>query len=479
MYGDKEYVIRAGTLGLRLEEANELTLEKQIPIEDSEGMALSGFNFSLVNEGKIDTDYTIYLDDIALDSGETRMPDSAIRYSLTRNNVVGEAKDLESMGANPNRILEVGSVAADETVNYTLKIWLDYDATTEEASGKTFKAKLRVEASQAEIKTASEVLVAKANAEDLDYTAATSEQQKEMWTFSHPETEQTEALTDYRYIGADPNNYVTFNDETWRIIGVFTVDDGTGKKEERLKIIRDESIGNYSWDNKDTTTGAGTDHGKNDWSDARLNYLLNPEHEAESVGGSLYWNSGSGTCYSGASNATTNCDFTETGLKEATKNMIGDAVWYLGGVGNYVGISNGLTSHFYSYERGTTVYSGNATSWLGKVGLIYPSDYGYATSGGSITDRNSCLNKELYNWKDSSYSDCKNNNWLYNSSVQWTMIPLTSGSNSVFCLNTSGHLFHVIARSTSYTIHPVVFLKSSVKIDSGDGSASNPYVFKS
>ena len=148
IYGEKSYLVRAGSLELRLEEGNELTLEKQIPLEDSEGMKLNGFNFSLINEGKISTDYTIYLDDIELGVGETRMPDSAIRYSLTKNDVVGNASDLSSMGTNPNRVVDKGSVVASKRVNYNLKIWIDYDATTEEASGKTFKAKLRVEASQ-------------------------------------------------------------------------------------------------------------------------------------------------------------------------------------------------------------------------------------------------------------------------------------------------------------------------------------------
>ena len=148
LHGKEEYMVRAGSLGLRLEESNELTLERQIPIEDSEGMKLDGFNFSLINEGNIDTDFTIYLDDIELSGGETRMPDSAIRYSLTKDSVVGNASDLTSMGVNPNRVVDTGTVAVDETINYTLRIWIDYDATTEEASGKTFKAKLRVETSQ-------------------------------------------------------------------------------------------------------------------------------------------------------------------------------------------------------------------------------------------------------------------------------------------------------------------------------------------
>ena len=148
LHGKEEYMVRVGSLGLRLEEGNELTLEKQIPLEDSEGMILDGFNFSLINEGNIETDYTIYLDDIELDEGETRMPDSAIRYSLTKNEKAGSADDLSNMGVNPNRVVDSGSIAVDETINYTLRIWIDYDATTEEASGKTFKGKLRVEASQ-------------------------------------------------------------------------------------------------------------------------------------------------------------------------------------------------------------------------------------------------------------------------------------------------------------------------------------------
>ncbi len=148
LHGEKEYLVRAGTLDLVLNEGNELTLEKVIPIDDSEGMDLNGFNFSIVNNGKIDIDYRIYLDDVELTSGESRIPDSAIRYSLTRNDEVFSPKNLTMMGSNPNRRVDFGTISPDETINYTLRIWIDYDATTEEASGKTFKGKLRVEASQ-------------------------------------------------------------------------------------------------------------------------------------------------------------------------------------------------------------------------------------------------------------------------------------------------------------------------------------------
>ena len=83
---------------------------------------------------------------------------------------------------------------------------------------------------------------------DISITSYTDGNTHEMYTFSHPATEQTEALTDYRYIGNTPNNYVTFNNELWRIIGVFTVEDENGNKEERLKIVRNEKLpSKMSW----------------------------------------------------------------------------------------------------------------------------------------------------------------------------------------------------------------------------------------
>ena len=321
-----------------------------------------------------------------------------------------------------------------------------------------------------------ETLIAKANPESLDYNSATDDQKNQMWTFTHEATTQLGSTTDYRYIGANPNNYVKFNDELWRIIGVFDVDDGTGKLEKRLKIIRNESIGNYSWDNKNTSTGAEDSYGKNNWPDARLNYLLNEGHDSETYGGSLYWNRKSGTCYSGSNNATISCDFTSTGLTTAAKEMIGDAKWYLGGTANFTSSSNGLASHFYGYERGTTVYSGRSTSWTGKVGLIYPSDYGYATSGNSSTSRATCLAKEMYNWD--GVSACYQNDWLFKSSYMWTLSPSSSSSYSVFYVSSSGFVSINNARSSNDGAGPVVHLKSTIKVTTGTGSSNDPFILE-
>ena len=321
--------------------------------------------------------------------------------------------------------------------------------------------------------SAAETLIAKANPETLDYNTATTDQKNQMWTFTHEATEQLKATTDYRYIGANPNNYVKFNDELWRIIGVFDVDDGTGKIEKRLKIIRNESIGNYSWDNKDTSTGAENSYGKNNWTDARLNYLLNEGHDSETYGGSLYWNRRSGTCYYGQNNATTSCDFTATGLTDSAKKMIGDAKWYLGGSSTYNDVTAPM---FYTRERGTTVYSGRSTSWIGKVGLMYPSDYGYATSGNSSTSRSTCLAKEMYNWD--GLSVCYQNDWLFKSSYMWTLSLYSSNSRSVFGVSNGGYVSSDNADSNYRGVWPVVHLKSTIKVITGTGSSNDPFILE-
>ena len=184
-----------------------------------------------------------------------------------------------------------------------------------------------------------------------------------------------------------------------------------------------------------------------------------------------YWNRTSGTCPRGQNGATTNCDFSNTGLTEEAKEMIEEVTWKLGGA-----FSIRITvPEFYGYERGTTVYTGRPTEWVGKVGLMYPSDYGYATSGGSTTDRAICLSIDMYDWKDSS--DCYNNNWLFNSLTQWPLTSVFSNSYYVFVVNADGRFVSSPVYS-SYEIRPSIYLKSNISISGGDGSRNNPYVLK-
>ena len=276
-----------------------------------------------------------------------------------------------------------------------------------------------------------------------------------------------------RYYGASPNNYIYFNCsdysnqssstcETWRIIGVFN-----GK----LKIIRNTSIGTYSWDNKNTSTGAESAYGKNDWTTARLMKLLNPsdyyttDSNDNSLGQSLYYNSASGKCYSGQNNATTNCDFTSTGIKnDTTRNLISEETWNIGGYSTSAIYSNQI----YGYERGTTVLSGRPTTWTGKIALAYPSDYGYAA------DLSQCT-QTLNNYDNST---CTSNNWMkaiIAPNYGWLLTPYSGYSNYAWIVYSTGFVCSNYYVYLAYGVAPVLSLASDLAMESGDGTSSNPY----
>ena len=270
-----------------------------------------------------------------------------------------------------------------------------------------------------------------------------------------------------RYYGASPNNYIYFNCsnysnqssstcETWRIIGVF---DG------KIKLIRNESIGEYSWDNKNVSTGAENDYGKNDWTDARLMKLLNPGYESKTTGGSLYYNAKSGNCYSGQSNATKACNFTSTGIKNATtRNLISDTIYYLGGHNSFSVYPNQI----YEKERGTTVYSGRPTEWTGKIALAYPSDYGYAADLGKCS-------QNLNNYNNST---CTSNNWMkaiVAPNYGWLLTPRSGIASNVCYVYSSGGVYYNSYVYNAYGVAPVLFLNSDANVKSGTGTSSDPY----
>ena len=223
-----------------------------------------------------------------------------------------------------------------------------------------------------------------------------------------------------RYYGADPNNYVKFNNELWRIIGVFKdIDDGTGKTETRIKIAKNDSIGNYAWNSNSV----------NEWSTATLNTYLN----------GTYLNS----------------------LSTEAQGMISNAVWNLGGWDT----SELYANQFYDYERGTTVYSGRSIEWTGKIALMYPSDYLYSSNLGTCT-RNA-------NWWDSS--GCVDTSWLFDGQSEWLLTPYSSNSYSAFSVYTSGYVNVSSNVSHSNASRPVLYLSSTVQIIGGDGTFGNPY----
>ena len=473
--GTNNNSLTATCFNVTFTDQNNIGLTNTYPLLDEEGKKLTPYEFTVTNNCDTFVKYDINLEvlntstltnmdyiKLMLDDGS---PALVSKYGVTTKTL--------SNASTAYKIKSELYLDAKESKTYKLRLWLDENVTTETEGiqNKSFASKITINASYAEElpkPTAAEYITTLAQTDTTNLA--------------------TDDYSNTRYIGKDPNNYVSIDGDIWRIIGVMKdVDDGTGNKEDRVKIIRSTSIGGYSWDTSESSINGG--YGVNEWSQADLMKLLNPGYESETVGGSLYWNNKSGTCYNGSKNSTTSCDFTSTGIKVKLKNMIGNAVWNTGsnGTNDYTSSSNGLTKHFYTYERSTNTgkicTSGDyctdtvsrTTTWTGKIGLMYPSDYGYATSGGSGADRATCLNKELYNWNSSSVSDCYNNDWLFKS-WQWTLAPYanSSGADHVFRVSHSGNVYDLNAYY-GYDVRPVGYLLSNVKISGGEGTSESPF----
>ena len=266
-----------------------------------------------------------------------------------------------------------------------------------------------------------------------------------------------------RYVGTSPRNYLKFNGETWRIIGVFnnitTIDElGNEKKESLVKIVRNESLGNYSWDSSDSSKNSG--YGINEWRQADLMTELNTDYiDTSKTSGTTKWFDGFNNSKYGTYNYDKN-------IKSKSIDKIAKVRWNLGGYST----SQVTALNMYNYERGTLHVNNpsdgitRTNTWDGKIALIYPSDYGYAST--DTTCRSGL-----------SSSNCKNENWLFNSANQWTLSPSSGYANVVFYVGSGGSVYYVAGNALG--VRPVLFLKSDVVIAEGTGeSVENTYTLE-
>ena len=462
------------------EEKDIIDLSNQYPILDEGGKKLTPYTFTVKNNCSLYASYAVNLEKLAgsdLDNQYIKVMLNNKRPQLYNYYNITTKEDDSSVDS---RTLTTDGLGDGETRTYTLRIWIDESGTNETVGNKRFSSKIVIKS----------VATYQSGAE---YIASLLESNKETMINDDPDE-------NVRYIGATPNNYVTFNDEPWRIIGVFDMfeceDDATVETyttkcstKKLLKIIRNESIGAYSWDSSDPDINNG--YGINEWSTSVLSVALN----------TAYYSSTKGVCYGERNKVFKECDFTEAthnptkGLSEASKNQIAKVMWNTGTIdGTTDTYLNTNTEKIYEAER--SKYTGKVcttgtdcndlvertSKWVGKIGLMYTSDYAYATSGSNYgKTRDECLTKELYMWRNKNeYEiDCAQNSWLLYIHTQQVITPLPMSSDAYYVLNVNSTGFYgYYYASYPLDVRPVVYLKSDVKIihdDEHDGSSEHPY----
>jgi len=390
--GTKENVISTGTISMSYSQNSFIDLKHTYPKTDTYAIATKEdkssmeFSVSMETSGTKQINYALAITNI--EEGTTLKSDKVKIYLEKEGKVVNnfETNKGKTIDSFKNKYIEglIDSYAiyqdiltpSNKTHHYVLTSWIDESyilpiknetTTSKQTNEETYKFKVKVVGVDTPI-----TIKEKSNATkgtDTLIALTNNKDSSGLYTITHPKDSTlqigaTEDITEYRYRGASPKNYATFNNETWRILGVFPTDDGTGKIENRIKIVRNENIGNKRWD----TTGL------NNWArPATLNTELN----------TTYLNS----------------------LDSTSKNMISNTKYYLGGYRN----SSIQKDIMYQYERKTQnttsneFYNGtNPNSWVGKLGLMYLSDYGYASSN--------CENKKIWH-NNSSSNDIRACKW--------------------------------------------------------------------
>ena len=449
--GQKTHFVSSDLISFTYKESeNKIAITNMTPVSDKDGKKSNYFEFSvtstLVKDMSVDYEISVLKtsttnifneEDIKTyltDENDNSLVEPVIISELEDNSKITNAKTIYQNNFTYNNSNE------KQTHTYRLRIWLKNDVDLSKYTTKTetengtnvtlenhiFKFKVNVNTYES---GAANTLIALTDNKD----------NSGLYTITH-EKDSTlqigtnEGITEYRYRGASPKNYVTFNNEVWRIIGVFPVDDGTGNIENRIKLIRNASVGTQLWN----STQVSSTSSYNNWTGATLKTYLN----------TTYYN-------------------TLSNIDE--QSMIGNAKYYLGGYTQSTGISKDM---MYQYERkisgsNTYYYGTNPNSWTGKIGLMYISDYGYAASD-TCTSNLSSYNDET----------CTSNNWLYNiKKNEWLLPQRSNYSGDVFNIDADGLVGFNSASNNNYAVRPTLYLKYNVQISSGDGTSSNPYKF--
>lgn len=265
-----------------------------------------------------------------------------------------------------------------------------------------------------------------------------------------------------RYEGSNPNNYVKFNDELWRIIGVFG---------DNIKLVRNEALGDLSWDSSESSINRGL--GVNEWSRSDLKEYLN----------TMYYGGSAVTCYNEANNTTTTCP--AASLNEPAKTMIDDHTWNTGAI-EYATRTD--TIAFYNAERGSLTGKKctdgvgcndtvtRTTSWTGYVALPYTTDWAYASSKVECQ-----TNLQTASDDSSSYFKyiCTQSNWMWHSDhlFMWMLSPAVRSSEALTVWYACNNGFvNDMGAYSAYSVFPTIYLKSDIKIVGGTGIKADPYI---
>ena len=265
---------------------------------------------------------------------------------------------------------------------------------------------------------------------------------------------------EYYYRGANPNNYIEFSGDVWRIMSI--------SPQGNLKIIKDERIDltGYSGvnpnDNYKGRFDASGNSGRRTSGYCSNTYAINSGCNAW-ASMSNFTNIGTGNYYS--SGVVTEDSELNTYLNNTYKNSLSDLTyvqtnmtWNVG----HSGLSND-TKNVSELENMEKAYT-----WNGDIALAAKSEYIRAHGN---TD---CSNAK-YLYDNYQNEVCKTTNYLFKSDYWfWLLSPLSRAANAEFNAY-SGYVGNPSASGQNGSVRPVLYLSQNITLIGSGTNDENIY----
>ncbi len=450
--GTKELSMMADKLKLVLDDTMEggINLEKAIPVQDEEGLKQDGYTFTIENTGKIDSSYEIYLDDLPLEDVQTRMRNDFLKYQLVKDGEEISLDLLSSTGENPNRLLDKGEIGPNEKYTYTLKLWIDYNATNE-VMNTIFKGQIRIEAIQTKSKSLYKQIAKKAVLDNRASEFVTSEtginfgaissdtNGKGVYTFS---TTKDEKYPVHYYRGTVTDNNVKFAGFCWKIVrttetgGVKLIYNGSPDSEGKCTNITGEStqIGTSAFNETDN-------------SKEYVGYMVNNTADSTIKGVIDTWY--------------------QTNMTDYTTRLE-DTIWC-----NDRSLRVESTYIFYGSRDRVKITHSPSLECVNDTDKFTIND---ANGNGLLTYPVALLTADEIMLAGGSWTLANDNYYLYTNQYWWTMSPSNFYYNHAGNLDiySDGELYdYYVSRFEG--VRPSISLAPGTKITSGDGSMNSPF----
>ncbi len=317
--GSKHLSLLGGNFQVTFHEGQNITLSNISTMSLNEATTTTPYEFTVENEGDIDAYYRVYFLDEGTVDTDAQVSKDYLGYSLNGTDGTSIRGVLSDLGSSLD-LIRAKRLSKGSKVRYTLRIWLTDNAPNSEM-GKSYRSKIGIDSIQT-TNTFADYLIAKANQEGVSYFDGNM---KEMYTYHQNATSYLSRLIEYRYIGNQPYNYVLFNGELWRIVGVFETE--TQGYHPKVKMVRE--------------AGTLSGYGSSNVTPTFLNSVA-------------YFNQ----------------------LQEGSRKMVAEVPAYLGTVS-----PGASASTLYTLERSQNKVTGNGPL-RSVIHLLYASDYAYTFASG-------------------------------------------------------------------------------------------------